>query len=554
MNNLSVEPDGLASITVPTHLEELIDRQLPDLCRMLATHQKGKANAIRVDGQIIGTGEADFTKGNTLYTLNYKGKTFQLIDVPGIEGDESKYANMVHEAVAKGHLVFYVNGTNKKPEKATAEKIRAYLRRGTQVCPIINSRGNADSYEFEEDRISLEQHGSATNALKQTTEVLKAVVGKDVLLSGLCVQGLLAFSSLAMSFQTKQTTIHPSRKKDLVIQQHNYLRYFQSPKKMYEFSQIKDVAKVMHAKLGTFKEDIIESNKAKVLELLNENIGHLEQTHKNHQIFIAKANPEFTKCRDSIQGATESFERLVAAGRRNLWNNFFNDVSGETDEIIAGNFGKNDLVATKINQALMRKQETMATEVQKQLDQNLSAMQDSIKQALERLIQDVMRIEFQQGFSLGENGYQPVYRADNLDMSLQWGDWGKIAIDVGSYAWSGAVIGSSFPIIGTLIGAVIGGVVGMLVSAMNLFVSKEKRIRKAQLQVQGKIEEARATVMGGLPSEIQHLMTSIGKDVQENVRSRVDAIYASLTSPLAIIEQQISVMTRIKKQLEDMPY
>ncbi|MDO8448569.1 MAG: hypothetical protein Q7T10_07155 [Rhodoferax sp.] len=40
---------------------------------------------------------------NTLYTLNYTEKTFQLIDVPGIEGDERKYAHMVREANA-AHL------------------------------------------------------------------------------------------------------------------------------------------------------------------------------------------------------------------------------------------------------------------------------------------------------------------------------------------------------------------------------------------------------------------------------------------------------------------
>ena len=109
-------------------LDALVNQQLTALHDKLLAYERKKAQTRRVDGLIIGTGEADFTKGNTLYPLNYKGKRFQLIDVPGIEGDESKYAHMVREAVAKAHLVLYVNGTNKKPEKATAEKIRSYLR------------------------------------------------------------------------------------------------------------------------------------------------------------------------------------------------------------------------------------------------------------------------------------------------------------------------------------------------------------------------------------------------------------------------------------------
>ncbi|EEY3549723.1 DUF1269 domain-containing protein, partial [Escherichia coli] len=69
-----------------------------------------KNRARRVDGLIIGTGESDFTKGNTHYDLCIDDKVFRLIDVPGIEGNENCYADLVKEAVAQAHLVVYVNG------------------------------------------------------------------------------------------------------------------------------------------------------------------------------------------------------------------------------------------------------------------------------------------------------------------------------------------------------------------------------------------------------------------------------------------------------------
>ncbi|MWO43691.1 DUF1269 domain-containing protein, partial [Escherichia coli] len=53
----------------------------------------------------------------------------------------------------------YVNGTNKKPEATTARKIKSYLEYGTQVYPLINVRGYSEAYEFDEDRIDLEQQG-----------------------------------------------------------------------------------------------------------------------------------------------------------------------------------------------------------------------------------------------------------------------------------------------------------------------------------------------------------------------------------------------------------
>ncbi len=42
------------------------------------------------DGAIIGDGRSDFTLETRSYTLKHNNKTFTLLDVPGIEGDEKK--------------------------------------------------------------------------------------------------------------------------------------------------------------------------------------------------------------------------------------------------------------------------------------------------------------------------------------------------------------------------------------------------------------------------------------------------------------------------------
>ena len=549
-----VQP-GLPAIRVASKgLEELLNVQLPALLQSAVALEKLKTDVRRVDGRIIGTGEADFTKGNTLYTLNYKGKTFQLIDVPGIEGDESKYAHMVRQAVAKAHLVFYVNGTNKKPEKATAEKIRSYLRRGTQVCPLVNVRGNADAYEFEEDRESLDNHGGASTALTQTMGVLKSVLGQEVLLSGYCVQGLLAFSSLAIHSESRSTTIHPSRDHDLLIQQRNYLKHFASAQTMFEFSQVKPVAQVLHAKLGTFREDIIESNKVKVRELLIENTVILQTALKEHQTFIARVTPEFEKCRVAINEAVQSFERLTAAGRKNLWSDFFNQLSERADEIVAEHFGDNDLIGTKLKSAFKTGQDGMGARLRGQFEEQVEVFQGSISQAMERLIQDVQRVKFQQRITFDEGSQKTLYRSAELDMELGLKGWGSIAFSVGSYALTGAGIGSVFPGIGNLIGGAIGAMVGALVSLLDFFTSKAKRIRKAQAQVQGKLDEVRYQVMDGLSNEMATLMQPIRQEVKDTTLSQVNTIYASLTRPLDIMQQQIALMTHIKNQLEKMPH
>lgn len=534
-------------------LDALLNQQLAALHDKLLAHERKKAQARRVDGLIIGTGEADFTKGNTLYPLNYKGKRFQLIDVPGIEGDESKYAHMVREAVAKAHLVLYVNGTNKKPEKATAEKIRSYLRLGTQVCPLVNVRGNADAYEFEEDRESLTAHGGAAVALQQTEEVLRSVLGSKVLQPGHCVQGLLAFSSLASDAQTGRTTIDPARGRDLVIQQRNYQKHFASSKAMYEFSQIKSVAKVLHSKLATFREDMVESNKTKVYELLVENISTLQSLHGAHEAFVARSKPEFEKCREAIKGSLERFERLVMTGRRNLWDNLFNSLKEDADYIVERHFGDNDAISSQINRAFKTRQNSLKEKLQEQFELYLNDLGQDLQQAIQRLLEDVARVEFEQ-LLYDTEALNINYKTPDLDLGLELGDYGWMAFNIGSYALAGAGIGTAFPVIGNLIGAAAGALVGILVSLLSVFTGKEKRIRKAQGQVQEKIDEACFEAHKALKEERKTLFAPVRKQIDETVLSRVQQLDESLKRPLKIIEQQIALMTRTKEQLESMPY
>lgn len=535
-------------------LDKLLNLQFTTLLDKILAYENQRAQVRRVDGLIIGTGAADFTKGNTLYPLNCEGKRFQLIDVPGIEGDESKYANMVREAVAKAHLVFYVNGTNKKPEKATAHKIRTYLRLGTQVCPLINIRGNADAYEFEEDRKSLTDHGVSTIALQQTEEVLRSVLSDKVLLPGHCVQGLLAFSALASESQTGLTTIHPSRSQDLVIQQRNYQKHFNSPKAMYEFSQIKFVAKVLHNKLSTFREDMIESNKTKVYELLAANVETLKKLHATHEAFIGRTESEFEKCREAIKEAQKRFERLVVTGRKNHLDKLFNNLKADADKIVEEYFGEDKIISSKIDSTFNVRQESYRNDLQKKYEKHLADLQQDLRQAMQRLLEDVARVEFEQ-LLCDADTLDIKYKTPELGIGLELGDYGWMAFSIGSYAMAGFSIGTAFPGIGNLIGAITGALVGIFMESIKyFFTSKGERIRKVQGQVQEKIDEAKDKASSALQEERKTLFTPVRKQIDEVVLARVQQLEESLKRPLKIIEQQITLMDSTKKQLKSMPY
>lgn len=98
------------------------------------------------DGSIIGDGRADFTRQTQAYAFDSEGQHFQLLDVPGIEGDESKVSEQINNAVKRAHAVFYVTSKAAPPQTGdadrpgTLEKIKAQLGAQTEVWTLYNKR------------------------------------------------------------------------------------------------------------------------------------------------------------------------------------------------------------------------------------------------------------------------------------------------------------------------------------------------------------------------------------------------------------------------------
>lgn len=275
--------------------------------------------------------------------------------------------------------------------------------------------------------------------------------------------------------------------------------------------------------------------------------------HATHEAFVARTEPEFEKCREAIKAAWERFERLVVAGRRNLWDSLFNDLKEDADDIVEKNFGENDVISSQINRAFKRGQNELKDKLQEQFEAYLNDLGQDMHQAIQRLMEDVARVEFEQLLYDAES-LNINYKTPDLDLGFELGDYGWMAFNIGSYALAGAGIGTAFPVIGNLIGAVAGALVGIFVSVLSIFTSKEKRIRKAQGQVQEKIDDACTEARNALKEERKTLFTPVRKHINETVLPRVQQLEESLKRPLDVIEQQIALMTLIKEQLENIPY
>lgn len=514
--------------------------------------ERQRQRSRRVDGRIIGTGQADYTKANTHFRLRIAGKPFQLIDAPGIEGDVKRYSHLVEEAVAKAHLVFFVNGTNKKPEAKTAREIGRYLRRNTQVLPIVNVRGLADAYEFDEDRGAIADNTEAANALLQTASVLQAALGEGVVLPGRCVQGNLAFSALAIDADSGLTSIHPERE-DLARAQRGYLEVFGSAADMLRFSEVSVLADVLTARARTFELDIVESNKGQILALVEQAEGTLARMREQHAKFMASVAPHFNACLKEVERVRDDALRDARAEIHSASNTFFVDITAASDEVIERNFGNVAAIDMKLREAIAANQDSLGRRWEEWCDGASKRMEEDVANAARRLTEDVDRMNLQLRLETPLPRNSPDLDAGDLEMDLSLRDWGGMVAEVGSYAFLGFKIGTTFPGYGNIIGAVAGVVAGLVKVIASLLTGKRDRIREAQKKMHAQIEALQVKQKIELETLHAKLSQRITTALDQGARQPILLSEAALARPGALLDEQIKVLADISNQIRNMP-
>lgn len=511
--------------------------------------------AYSVDGKIIGTGESDFTKSYVKYELNYKDKPFILIDLPGIEGEESKYEKIIKEALAKAHAIVYINGTNKAPEVGTIEKIKNYLRDNCLVYSIYNVKGKADSYEFEEDRISLgNTHKDSNVVLNETDKKLSKVFDKDYYKKCIMVQGLLSFSSLA-NINSKISSIIPSRNADLIKAQKSYLECFQDYNSMRKFSQIDDMALIIKDKVDTFEEDIKRSNIKKVLVRVNDILEKLKDKKEKYDKIVADSKKETEDFKKSINDYIESFDNNYRNKLKNLYDKFFNDIREKMFseiETMGRIVGKNDRIRieNEIKEYVDNRKIELENEIKKVLDNLINELIDNMKNRLERFKTDLMKIE-------------ELYNFDNIsdfkidmsldiafsEMDIKFKEVGGILLDIGGFALAGFSVGSLFPGIGNVVGAIIGGVIGLLLGIID-FLNPNRKREKAKNKAREDLNKHKKEVNDNIKNNVEKITSKI-KDTTNQLNNNIDNIYNKQVYILDLLSNKIKKLEKIEKELKE---
>ena len=474
------------------------------------------------DGLIVGDGRHDFTKTYEEYHLSIAGHPFTLIDVPGIEGNESEFKDVIKTALHKAHCVFYVQGHNKKPDRATAEKIKKYLGDWVKVYSIYNVRGGVSNYDEEEERETLITPGVLKSESLIQAE-FKTILG-DVYAGHVTLQGLLAMSAKA-SFSPKR--------EDLIRGQQKLLKYFGgSADKVLEFSQFKTLTTLVEQKALNFKSEIIEANKQKLVSLAGNIAADIEQVMESQKSYLANLDSNLRTinrevCNNSMDSAL-----------RNITNKTRNAITSSYGELKSRIFNLINDEPENIHQLAEQHQQEVIWNLENRIKSIVNEELNKVRNTANRKIKDldgvnIRPIQFNRTVDVGADiDFSGALEELDVDFNdvLEW--TAKTAGTATAGAFLGSMLGSVIPVAGTLVGAGIGAVVGGIAHACtgdggkaDARKSVSDAITKATQQANNNINSMLRPVIKDINDQKRQLSNSVKEELSniEELQDTLDA-------------------------------
>lgn len=462
------------------------------------TKQKGQ------DGLIVGDGQSDFTKVYNEYNMSIHEKPFTLIDVPGIEGTETEeFKSDISKALRKAHCIFYVQGHNKQPDRATAEKIKQYLSDWVSVYSIYNVRGGVFNYDEEDEREDLYTHNVnyAVELIEKTfTDILGSIYKGNV-----SVQALLAMCAVAQ-FAEKRS--------DLQSDQKGFMECFGSRNAIYDFSRMSLLTSLVETMATRFREEIVASNKQKLISLARQSyrdINTVIDTNKAREQELQHAlNIYKQDVTDIFSNAKSNIRSTVRASVQELHDNILMEAYSVIDSDIRDKKSAFEL-------RVKSREGNAKQELTKRISVIITNMEKKIVQKRRKL--EGMKMAYISGNHSIDLNLQINPESALKEMDLQLGDVGGLVAAI----VSGGLVGARF-------GSWIGAAIGVLLSGGSYFLKKlvfgDGGKAKAKAEIKIKIDEAFAqdTHAAELIAEISVKLDSAKQRMQKSINKELENI------------------------------
>lgn len=485
------------------------------------------------DGQIIGNGKSDFTRDNTEYDFNVNGQEFTLIDVPGIEGDESIVKAPINHAVSKAHAVFYVTKTARPPQthqgditgnkKGTLEKIKEHLGSQTEVWSIYNHPITSPRM-LKQPLIDDElKAGLAAMDLKLKEELDEKYCQSIVL-------------SARPAFLALTECIVPGSKdaKD----QRKLLDFFESKQKIYEMSGLKNFETELYTNIiHNYKEKIKKSNHNKAYKILENSLVELDEIYDGFSSKAKKIKVEVDSSKSRIDVLLEQFTGSLHADGSRVLSLFRENVEDKIYKKIQADISNDD-----VKHYLKREMERESAKIEASLKNNVQKNAEEFKTEITKLIK-----RSNQHLNTITNMKEGIFQNSKFNISIKVDNGVQllglvssgVGIVTGTLLLASNPVGWTVAFVGGAL-ALAGAIIGVAKSVWSAFSSdykmsqQRKAVGKSIDQTVDSIEEGINKMTHTLEEEMGSQMALVKLELDKPVKQCTAILQTLKTAKLGL--------------------
>ncbi|WP_118861630.1 hypothetical protein [Haemophilus haemolyticus] len=485
------------------------------------------------DGQIIGDGRSDFTRDNTSFDFNYNNHEFALIDVPGIEGDESVVRTAIEEAVKKAHAIFYVTRTARPPQthegekgdkKGTLEKMKEHLGAQTEVWTIYNHAVN-NPRSLKQPLIGQ----SEKDGLQALDEKLKQELAEKYCQS-LIVSARPAYLGLT------ECVIPGSKEAN---EQRKFLERFGERDKILELSGLPNfVEKLSSEIIVDYRNKIKRSNLNKACQTLDSSICDLKALSQKFKEDRKKVRDEVLNSQTRIMVLMEQFTGILDSLRGKILQAFQNEIRASLYNEI-----DKDISNDAFKRNLKNEMELQAQKLENKLRNSIELETNKFG---EELLNIVKRTSLHLNNIVNERSNSFNLKNFNLDIKIDNGLNLIGLVSSGVSVVTGIVLLATNPVgwTVTFVGgvlAVVGALIGVTKSVIGFF-SSDYRKSQQRKETDNAIRKA--------ANQIGNEMEKILNDIKNAMNEEVEKVLMELQAPLKQYKSVIEVLEKAETELE----
>lgn len=441
-----------------------------------------------VDGSIIGDGRSDFTRDSLSYIFNINNFPVSMLDVPGIEGNESLVEQEINRAVQKTHAVFYVTAKDAPPNEGTLDRIKKHLSDQTEVWAIYNKQ-ITNPRQLKKNLVSSQDE---EKSLDELSTKLKELLG-DNYRGTLVVAGLPAFLSQSTCLEPFSIQYEQQRK---------YLKDM-SRDDLQKASNLSALELGLKQNIvGNVEDKIRRSNLNKVRELLNESTEELGAISDTYRLLEKDIRKKVDTSKISINNHFIELESVLKRESSRYISKFKSSVTKKVYDQIDQSISNSDFKTIFDN------------EIKDQVSIFEEGMKHEVKKAIEKLAENIetTQTEFLNNVNKITREYESFAEVNNINFDLDF----SISNGVNMTALMSTLLG-----VGIVMWWNPVGWVAITATVAGLALSFAKSIYGA-FSSNYKMEQQRKNVSKNLPKVCQKLQAEVDNSIKQLVTKMTD--------------------------------